>query len=178
MSIRCAGGLAVRLCRTGLCLSLLGACSNDGEDTGPVDPCADLGSPSLVLGTGAGGEFNTISPGDALGLAAAPQGGFGVPVRARTTGLVADAPVDVLLETEIDGVLTGTFLNEGVQLYCQEDGTGMLWSITVGFDPATYATNDDLLALDGQEVNLVVEADDGQGHTAVGEVLVVISVGR
>ena len=74
MSIRCAGDWTVRVCRTGLGLSLLVACSNDGEDTGPVDPCADLGSPSLSLGTGAGGEFNAISPGDSLGLAAAnPQ---------------------------------------------------------------------------------------------------------
>jgi hypothetical protein len=85
--------------------------------------------------------------------------------------------VDVNLITEVDGVQSGQFLNEGVQLYCQEDGTGLLWGVVVGFDSELFATNDDLLALNGQEAVLVVEITDADGEMSQGRVTTRIEVG-
>jgi len=155
-----------------------------GKDGGPDDTqassgsgCDDSGSQSVTIGTGAGSEFYVIDDGDTVGLDVAPQGGFGVSIRARTTGLRADDIVDVNLITEIDGVQSGQFLNEGVQLYCQEDGTGLLWGVVVGFDADIFATNDDLLALHGQEAVLIVEITDAVGEISSGRVNTVIEVG-
>jgi hypothetical protein len=64
-----------------------------------------------------------------------------------------------------------------VQLYCQEDGSGLLWGVAVGFDPAIYPTTTDLLALDGGDVELIVTATDSEGDTAEGRVTVELSVG-
>ena len=160
-------------------LALLGCTDNEPDETGPdvAALCAGEGDVSVVLGTGAGSEFTPIEDGDVAGLDVAPQGGFGVSVRARTTGLQADAAVAVLLDTEIDGQNVGSFLNEEVQLYCQEDGTGLLWGVVVGFDPSTYSSNDDLLALDGEIVDLVVTVTDGRGESGVGRNTVEIAVG-
>ena len=134
--------------------SLMMACSNKGTDTGAinniVNGCDSSGEKSVTIGTGAGSDFNPLMDGDSVSLVVAPQGGFGVSVRAQTTGLKADDIVDVLLVTEIDGVQSGDFLNQGVQLYCQEEsGNGLLWGVVVGFDPDTFTSNDDLLALNG-----------------------------
>jgi hypothetical protein len=131
----------------------------------------------VTIGTGAGSEFYVIEDGDTVGLDVAPQGGFGVSVRAMTTGLKADDIVDVNLVTEIDGVQSGQFLSEGVQLYCQEDGTGLLWGVVVGFDADLFATNDDLLALNGQEAVLIVEITDANGETYGGQVTTIVEVG-
>jgi len=169
-------------------LLLLG-CSqskDDKEDTGlsPEVRCGGQGAPSLEVGYGSGAEFWAYESGSEVGLAPAPQGGFGVWVRAKTTGILAaegDVPhatTAVLLETLIDGVVVGSFLNETVEVYCQADGTGLLWDVAVGFDPEDYATNDDLIALDGQEVQLFVEATDANGEAATGIVDVVIAVGN
>jgi len=150
-----------------------------GDDTqdssGPS--CDGSGQQSVTIGTGAGAEFYVIEDGDTVGLDVAPQGGFGVSVRAMTTGLKADDIVDVNLITEIDGVQSGQFLSEGVQLYCQEDGTGLLWGVVVGFDADLFATNDDLLALNGQETVLIVEVTDADGETFGGQVTTVVEVG-
>ncbi len=155
-------------------LLIITACTGPAADTG-----ADCGSgdPALVIGSGVGDVFTPYEDGAVVGLSVAPQGGFGVAVRASTTGLVTDDVVDVLLETRIDGALVGSFLNEQVTLYCQDDGSGLLWGVVVGFDPAVYATNDDLLALDGQEVELVVTAMDTAGAAATGTAAVIIDVG-
>ncbi len=158
----------------------------DGEDTGlsPEERCGGQSTPSLEVGYGSGAEFWAYESGAEVGLAPAPQGGFGVWVRAKTTGILAakgDVPhatTAVLLETLIDGVVVGSFLNETVEVYCQADGTGLLWDVAVGFDPEDYATNDDLIALDGQEVQLFVEATDANGEAAIGIVDVVIAVGN
>jgi hypothetical protein len=156
------------------------------EETGlsTEDLCAGQGDSSLSIGYGSGSEFLPYELGAEVGLAAAPQGGFGVWIRAKTQGIRAaegetpHATTAVLLETRIDGVVVGSFLNETVEVYCQEEGTGLLWDVAVGFDPEDYATNDDLIALDGQAVQLFVEATDREGKTASGTVDVVIAVGN
>jgi hypothetical protein len=168
---------------------LLWSCSqpkDNGQDTGlsPEERCGGQGTPSLEVGYGSGAEFWAYEAGAEVGLAPAPQGGFGVWVRAKTLGILAaegDVPhatTAVLLETLIDGVVVGSFLNETVEVYCQADGTGLLWDVAVGFDQEDYATNDDLIALDGQDVQLFVEATDGNGNSASGTVDVVIAVGN
>ena len=64
--------------------------------------------PGLVIGHGVGGGFIPYEDGEEASILSAPQGGFGVPVRAQTTGLycgdedIPNAPVAVLLETWID----------------------------------------------------------------------------
>ena len=171
-------------------LALCSACSTtskgDGEDTSLSisELCAGEGEPSMEIGYGTGSEFWPFEPGAEVGLAPAPQGGYGVWVRARTSGIQAaqgDTPHStsaVLLETYIGGELAGSFLNETVEVYCQEDGSGLLWDVAVGFDPETYATNDDLLALNGQEVQLFVEATDTRGQIISGAVDVIVAVGK
>ena len=176
----------------GLCgCVLLLACSGpkDTVETGETGPsaeelCEGVGEPALVIGFGVGEEFHAYEAGAEVGLDVAPQGGFGVPVRARTRGIrtvegdLPHATSSVLLDTYIDGEIAGSFLNETVEVYCQDDGTGLIWGVVVGFDPETYATNEDLLQLNGQEVMLLVRAIDPEGRTAEGTVDVVISVGR
>jgi len=165
------------------------ACDNgkdSPDETGlsPEELCAGQGDSSLTVGYGSGAEFWPYELGAEVGLAPAPQGGFGVWIRAQTQGIraaegeVPHATTAVLLETRIDGVVVGSFLNETVEVYCQEDGKGLLWDVAVGFDPDDYATNDDLIALDGQAVELFVEATDSGGQTASGTVDVVIAVGN
>jgi len=152
----------------------LGIISCAGENP-PCDP--DAADPSAILGTGVDEAFDPIEDGDPAGLVTAPQGGMGVSVRVLTTGLDPGS-VDVLLDTEIDGETAGSFLNEGVRLYCQEDGEhAMIWGVVVGFDQDDYGTNDKLLSLDGQEVDLVVTVTDKFDVSAVANVPVTIEVG-
>jgi hypothetical protein len=170
---------------------LLWACNGqkDVDETGETGPspeelCEGVGEPGLVIGFGVGEDFRPYEEGSVVGLDVAPQGGFGVPVRARTSGIrtvdgdLPHATSSVLLDTYIDGDLAGSFLNETVEVYCQDDGSGLIWGVVVGFDPETYATNEDLLQLNGQEVMLLVRAIDPEGRIAEGTVDVVISVGR
>jgi hypothetical protein len=177
-----------RLLLSALFLLVLGCqkSKDNGEDTGlsPEERCGDKRTPGLEIGYGSGAEFWAYASGAEVGLAPAPQGGFGVWVRAKTLGIraadgdVPHATTAVLLETLIDGVVVGSFLNETVEVYCQPDGTGLLWDVAVGFDPEDYATNDDLISLDGQAVQLFVEATDASGQSVSGTVDVVIAVGN
>ena len=54
---------------------------------------------------------------------------------------------------------------------------GLLWGVVVGFDPEIYSSNDDLLSLDGEVVDLVVTATDTTGNSATGTTPVTINVG-
>ena len=160
-----------------LTLLLLVGCGDQEEETGSDPPsCTSTDDASLTIGYGVGEEFTAYEDGAIVGLSVAPQGGFGVAVRASTSGLAA-GEVSVLLETNIDGELAGSFLNESVTLYCQDDGSGLVWGVVVGFDPETYGSNDDLLSLDGEVVDLVVTATDTEGNSATGITPVTISVG-
>lgn len=154
--------------------------ASDGTDTNGDSGVAECGTESaaqLVIGQGSGSAFQALTPNQAVGLDVAPQGGFGVSVRAMTTGLSTDSPTDVTLDTYLDGELAGHFVAEDQTLYCQDDGRGLVWGVVVGFDSSTYATNDDLLALDGQEADLVVGVTDGDGVYAEDTVSVIIRVG-
>jgi hypothetical protein len=159
--------------RLGIVLSI--ACASDKP--AETDQCGGEDSVSLQLGTGAGSEFYPLEPNDSVTLGVAPQGGFGVSIRALTTGLNTDDYVDVLLKSEIGGAPTGEFLSESVQLFCQDDGHGMLWGVVVGFDPDIFPDNDSLLAIDGESADLIVEITDGNGKTAAGDVSVIIAAG-
>ena len=155
------------------------ACTKEpSDDSDPeASGCNGGGTKSVTIGQGSGSAFYPIETGAGVGLDIAPQGGFGVSVRAETTGLKADDLVDVNLITEIAGEQTGEFLNEGVQLYCQESGHGLLWGVVVGFDPEVFATNDDLLELNGEEVDLILEITDSRSKTATGRITVKIETG-
>ena len=167
-----------------ICLSV--ACSSDKDSGIDIEAaCSGGGETDLTIGFGAGGAFNEFEQGAAVGLSPAPQGGFGVWVRAKTSGIKAmaedgspHATSQVLLETYIEGQLVGSFLNESVEVYCQDDGAGLLWDVAVGFDPEQYSTNEDLLSLEGQETELRVLATDEDGNTAEGRIDVVIALGQ
>ncbi len=137
--------------------------------------------PSLVIGHGVAGGFIPYEDGQEAGILSAPQGGFGVPVRAQTTGLYCgdeetpNAPVAVLLETWIDGEVSASFLNDTAVIYCQEDGTGLVWDLVVGFSKDDYGSSN-LVDLDGVTVDLVVEATDEDGVTVGSEVTIQILV--
>ena len=153
-------------------------CEGD-QDTGLG--CAPTGEPTLVVGTGLAGDFYPFESGQTVGLTSAPQGGFGVGVRAKVSGLVVDegdgnAPLPVVLETELDGTLSDTFTNTGATAYCQDDGSGLVWDLVVGFDRETYQGADDLFGLQGAQATLRIQAIDVEGVTATGEVDVVIEV--
>jgi len=167
-----------------LFLVLLSGCAPEPPDKSgggspeevSCDP-ADHSEIALIIGTGQGSEFTPIEEGSLVTLDVAPQGGYGVSVRAKTAGLNTEEAVDVLLETALEGNESGSFVNEGTNLYCQDDGMGLLWGVVVGFDPDTFPTPDALIALDGGEALLIVEATDVDGESARGEVLVTIEVG-
>ena len=139
-----------------------------GDSAGPVYSCeGGVDDPTASLGTGSGATFVPLEDGQQVTLEVAPQGGMGVAVRVITTGLQADAPVDVLLDTEIDGELSASFLNEAITLYCQDDGRGMLWGVNVGFSAEDYPTSD-FSALFGQVADLVVTVTDQEGRSVTG----------
>jgi hypothetical protein len=167
-----------------LALIALTACTpaEESKSTGSPEPapsCApeDHDTLSLSIGTGQGDEFNALTEGEAVTLSVAPQGGYGVSIRAKTTGLNTEEPIDLLLETEIDGALSGSFVNVGTNLYCQDDGLGLLWGVVVGFSQDTFPTPDALIALDGEEALLIVEATDMDGRSARDEIMITVDVG-
>jgi hypothetical protein len=147
----------------------LAACSGE--------PCEPRGEPSLTLGIGTGGVFEPFTDGQDVGLSVAPQGGFGVSVQASTTGLQTGW-VELRVVSEQGGDVVGDFTIDAIRLYCQDDDTGLLWGAVVGFDPAIYRTNDDLLALDDERVTLVVTATDSEGTSVAGQVDVTLQVGE
>ena len=163
--------------RLGIVLSIACAPSEKPSDTDDNVPCEGSDTVSVQLGTGASSDFYPLEPHDSVTLDAAPQGGFGVSIRALTTGLKADDVVDVLLKSEIGGAQTGEFLSEGVQLFCQEDGHGMVWGVVVGFDPDIFPDPDALLAIDGETADLIVEITDANNETASATVPVTIEAG-
>jgi hypothetical protein len=151
---------------------------SEGDSDTDTEPTCNAADPiTVVIGKGEGETFTPFEPGEAVGLDVAPQGGFGVAVRVQTTGLQTDGLVSVMLRTEISGEPSGEFLHNGVNLYCQESGHGLVWGVVVGFDPYVFETSDDLLSLDGQTVDLVLEITDLDGDVGVGRVDVVIEVG-
>ncbi len=154
-------------------------CSGDDVDTGftTEELCAGEGAKSVLIGTGAGASFTELEEGDQATLNIAPQGGIGVAIRASTTGLQADTPIEVRLDTEIDGAISASFTNPAVQLFCQDDGTGLFTDVVVGLDPVAYATLDDQLPLDGELIDLIVVATDERGEMAEGRVTVEVKVG-
>jgi hypothetical protein len=144
----------------------------------PPDPCTDDFAPAIEIGYGVSGAFERFTPDQEVSLVIAPQGGFGVDVRVRTQGLVAgqEALVTLLLETLIDDVVVGSFENLDQALTCTDTG-GLVFGVVVGFDPDDYATNDDLLALDGQQVDLRVTVTDRDGAVVASVQPVIIRAG-
>jgi len=157
----------------------LGAC---GGDNGPAgeDLCAASATPTAILGQGVGSAFVEYEDNEQVSLAVAPQGGFGVTVLIRTTGLEAgdNLTANVQLNVESGGQLAGEFLQENTSFTCRGgDIGGEIRGVVVGFDPDVYKTNDDLLALNGETVELVVTISDSNGNEATVRKPVVVAVG-
>ncbi len=161
-----------------LLTALIGCSSAAPDDSGEnIDAlCNGAGSASVALGTGAGGAFDELMTGDVAVLVGAPQGGWGIKVRGKTTGL-AEGTVSIALDTKLDGVLSASHTNEAVNLFCQADGTGLFTDQVVGLDPVLYETNEDLLPLNGTDLELVVTVTDSAGTTQSGSVMVEMEVG-
>jgi hypothetical protein len=151
-----------------------------GDDGGGDDLCESATPATAVLGQGVGGAFLPYGDLEEVPLAVAPQGGFGVTVIIRTTGLVAGTGLtaDVQLNVEQGGQLAGEFLQENTALSCRDkDIGGEVRGVVVGFDPDIYKTNDDLIALDGEVVELVVTVTASNGETATVRKSLTIRVG-
>ena len=148
---------------------VLGACKDTSCD-------ADV-PPEITLGQGASSAFEPFEDGQDIALTIAPQGGMGISVRALTRGVTTDNLIDLQLITEIDGEQTGFFETNGI-LPCQEDGYGLLWGQVVGFNPEEFPDVDALLALDGEQVDVIVIATDEQDRTAEGRATVTLRVSR
>jgi hypothetical protein len=153
-----------------------------GPDDGPPEDslCIANDAPTATLGKGVGSAFIPYEDNEEVGIQPASQGGFGVPVLVRTTGLVAGSAsvADVQLNVEDSGALVGEFLQENTGLSCRGDDVGgEVRGVVVGFDPGVYSTNDDLLVLDGTSVDLVVTVTDEEGNSATVRKPVTIRVG-
>lgn len=154
-----------------LCALALPACA---------DLCEPADSPAAFLGQGVGGEVEEFTDGQSVALTPAPQGGFGVQVVISTAGLQTEErnTAQAVLDVYRDDTIEGTFDSQGLQLFCAGPANGgRIDGQVVGFDPQVYSTNDDLLDLDGSEVELRVTVTDTDGSTAVGTSLVTINVG-
>ena len=149
------------------------------EEEPAADPCASGANPGVELGKGVGGAFTAYEDGEEVGLAVAPQGGFGVTVVIFTEGLLAGSgsTADILMDVEVDGVNDGSFLLEGAALLCEAGVGGRFDGAVVGFDSDKYSTNDDLLGLDGRLVELVVTVTDADGNEATARQPVTLNVG-
>jgi hypothetical protein len=157
-----------------LCVAL--AC--DPNPPQPDGPCQPNDAPSAELGRGVGGEFVELSEGADVPIAVAPQGGFGVNVSVRSVGLrAADYSfVTADLETRLAGESIGQYTLHQQPLLCAADG-GRLTGVVVGFDPDRYKSDDALVALEGQTVELQVNLTDDTGATARASQSVVVHVG-
>ena len=165
-----------------LVLSAALAVAGCGPDDGPAEDslCIANEAPSATLGKGVGSAFIPYEDNEEVGIQPASQGGFGVPVLVRTTGLVAGSAsfADVQLNVEDSGALVGEFLQENTGLSCRGDEVGgEVRGVVVGFDPEVYSTNDELLVLDGTSVDLVVTVTDEEGNSATVRKSVTIRVG-
>ena len=162
-------------------LPLLGIAACGGSDPDPgEDLCAAGDAPTATLGKGVGSAFIEYEDNEEVGLVVASQGGFGVSVLVRTTGLEAgDGLVaDVQLNVEDNGAVVGEFLQENTGLSCRGANIGgEVRGVVVGFDPDIYKTNDDLLVLDGTTVDLVVTVIDSNNNQATVRKPVIIRVG-
>lgn len=158
-----------------LLLLVIAGCDSAEPDP---DPCTDDFEAAIEIGHGVSGAFERFEPDQEVDLVSAPQGGFGVQVRVRTEGLEAGetALVTLLLETVIEGEVVGSFENPDQALTCTDTG-GLVFGVVVGFDSDTYRTNDDLLGLDGQRVDLRVTVTDRVGTSVQGVQPVVIRAG-
>lgn len=135
--------------------------------------CAGEGEPEIVLGHGEGSAFTPFEPGEEVFITIAPQGGFGVTIRASTSGLYAGggqgaAPISLVLRSRWKGEPSGEFDWGDVVLYCTEDGSGLFWGAIVPLDPERFPTEADLEQLDGERVELEAEATDARGEVVIG----------
>lgn len=143
----------------------------------PEQLCAGRGETSLVLGEGSGTQFTPFEEGQIVEIMTPPQGGFGLPFRARTLGLrIVDQFIDLEMRTEVEGEVLGEFLYEDMIAYCQEDGAGLLWGTATPIDHPDFQEAEDLEALRGKEALMVVVATDGMGDRVEAEAWVEISL--
>ena len=143
----------------------------------PEQLCAGRGETSLVLGEGSGTTFTPFEDGQVVEVMTPPQGGFGLPFRARSLGLrIADQFVDLEMRTEVDGEVLGDFLYEDMIAYCQEDGAGLMWGTATPIDHPDFVEAEDLEVLRGKEARMVVTATDAMGDEVTAEAWVEISL--
>ncbi|MCB9760932.1 MAG: hypothetical protein H6739_13925 [Alphaproteobacteria bacterium] len=148
-----------------------------GEKEYTVDElCAGEGPVEMTLGPGTGDGFTPFVEGEEVDIAIAPQGGYGIEVRASTLGLLTNRRVQVTVSSYWGDETTGTFLWGAQPLYCMEDGAGLMWGVVVPFDPELFPTVEDLAVLDGERVTLELVAVDEEGDQAVGQVEVIVRV--
>ncbi len=145
----------------------------------PDAACASGDDPTVELGRLGDGEFVALTEGERVPITIAPQGGFGMAVRVRTTELHADdaTRATVHVETEIDGASVGQFVLYQQALACAGD-SGTISTVVVPLDPFVYTTNEQLQALDGVPAALIVDVVDDHDVRGHGEAGVTLAAGE
>jgi len=143
------------------------------------DACAGSDEPVVELGVDESGPFVPLVDGATVSIADAPQGGFGVPVRARTRGLVAGntSSAEILLDLRLDAAAAGHFEIPAFPLLCEGAAQGgTLGTVVVPLDPDTWVTAADLEPLAGRTAELAVEVIDDDDRSAVARANVVLQL--
>ncbi len=139
-----------------------------------ADPCAELGAPSLTIGTSDadGAEFVPVADDDTVPLHPGPQGGAHVFLHARISGVCPDT-------ARLDRRVVDARTSELVSL-----NRGPVDFVPLGeqfeLDGAAQMTLcPDLAgrAIDGAELRFVVSAEDAEGRQADAQVPFVASCG-
>ena len=164
-------------------VSLLTSCSTsstpqEDDETEAENPlCTTEVEAGAFLGKGVGGAFVPFEDQESVSIMVAPQGGFGIGVVMRTEGLLAGSMrfAEVQMLVKINGMNEGRYKTE-MGISCGELG-GRIDNSVFPLDPNKYETNDDLLALDGQEAELLVEITDAEGNSTSTSQFVTIRVG-
>lgn len=164
--------------RAGLLPLLLVCFSPAACEPVPDAGCTTAAAPTVQLGYGdVDGDFVALADGDDVVITTAPQGGYGVAVWARTTGLEADddSRTTVIVATEIGGEEAGRFVLYQQPLLCVAEA-GLVTTVVVPLDPERFTGPETLLPLDGAAATLVVDIVDNNDAVGHAEQLVTLRV--
>lgn len=130
----------------------------DGHGSGGAviadEECLPEEEPLLVIGKGAGEDFEPLSDGDPLEFEFGSQAGMEAPTGARTLGILPDEIDSVLLELLVDGSPIGEVTDTGSGLVC--DGEGAQLDAPVLIDVTDHPTVASVAQLANREAQVTV----------------------
>jgi hypothetical protein len=146
----------------------------------PADTCTPADVTTMIVGYGEGAAFEAYTEGQVVVVQSAPQGGYGFPIKVRTTGLQAGSDTNVVITMQpfLEGEEKGSW-DQATPLTCGDDGQGGFTpgALAVGFDQTEFELIDDFFDLEGQDIDLHVSIVDEGGNTATTVHTVTLSTG-